>query len=83
MPLCRRCLLREYAEGKKLYELIREYIEAIPEDARAEESAYQARLARCRACDWLANGMCRQCGCYVEVRAAKRGQRCPVVPPRW
>ena len=80
---CRRCLLREYAEGKKLYELIREYIEAIPDGQRAEEGVYAARLEACRSCDWLLNGMCRVCGCYVEVRAAKKGQRCPDVQAKW
>lgn len=82
-PFCRRCLLAEFAEGKKLYELIRDYIAAIPEEQRAEEAVYRARLDACRRCDWLANGMCRQCGCYVEVRAAKAGQRCPDVAAKW
>ena len=82
-PFCRRCLLQEFAEGKKLYELIRDYIEAIPAEQRAAEAVYAERLAACRECDWLLNGMCRQCGCYVEVRAAKAGQRCPDVTARW
>ena len=82
-PFCRRCLLREFAEGKKLYELIQEYLAAIPGEERAETAVYEARLAACRQCDWLANGMCRQCGCYVEVRAAKAGQRCPDVEAKW
>ena len=82
-PFCRRCLLREFAEGKKLYELIQDYIAAIPAEQRAAEAVYAARLAVCRECDWLANGMCRQCGCYVEVRAAKVNQRCPDPTARW
>ena len=82
-PICRRCLLQEFAEGKKLYELIQEVLEAIPEGERAAEAVYQRRLARCRACDWLANGMCRQCGCYVEVRAAKARQHCPDAEEKW
>ena len=83
MPFCRRCLLREFADGKKLFELIQEYIAAIPEEERAGEKTYAERLAACRECDWLASGMCRQCGCYVEARAAKRRQRCPDVEPKW
>lgn len=83
IPFCRRCLLQEFAEGKKLYELIRDYIAAIPEEQRAEAAVYEERLNRCRGCDWLANGMCRLCGCYVEVRAAKARQRCPDTEARW
>lgn len=82
-PFCRRCLLREFADGKKLYALIREYIEAIPEDERTGAGDYEKRLAACRACEWLVSGMCRQCGCYVEARAAKARQRCPDAEPRW
>ena len=80
---CRRCLLQEFAEGKALYELIREYIEAIPEEQRADERTYDARLEACKACDWLAGGMCGLCGCYVEVRAARARQCCPDVQARW
>ena len=39
-PICRRCLLQEFAEGKKLYELIQEVLEAIPEGERAAEAVY-------------------------------------------
>ena len=44
-PFCRRCLLREFADGKQLYELIREYVEAIPAEQRAAPEVYAARLA--------------------------------------
>ena len=46
-----------------------------PED-RTPEDAYAERMQRCRECDYLEQGMCRACGCYVELRAAKKTQHC-------
>lgn len=68
---------------KALAELIRERIEAMPEEQRADDAATAARLAICKTCDHLMNGTCALCGCYVELRAAKRVQRCPDVPGKW
>ena len=36
-----------------------------------------ARLACCKACDALNAGTCMQCGCYVEMRAARLDMHCP------
>lgn len=82
-PPCRKCLLAEMSDQRALYELIGEYIAAIPEEQRAEEGLYQRRLDLCTRCEWLVGGMCGQCGCYVEVRAARAWQRCPDVHDRW
>jgi len=66
-----------------LYELLREWLAALPpEDAAAPETV-QARLSACRACDRLTNGMCALCGCYVELRAAKKRMGCPDTPGKW
>lgn len=66
-----------------MYELVREYIDALPEEMRADDELYQARLSLCRECDRLRNGTCLLCGCYVEMRAAKKHMSCPMVPARW
>ncbi len=63
--------------------VIAEYVAALDEAIRTPEADYRARLAICEGCDQLLNGTCRLCGCYVETRAAKRGQSCPMVPARW
>ena len=55
----------------------------MPEEQRAEEAVFSSRLAACKACDNLLNGTCALCGCYVELRAAKRVQQCPDVPGKW
>ena len=78
-----RCLLREDESQRPLYELIRETLAAMPDALRASEPTRERRLAACAACERLLGGTCALCGCYVELRAAKRGQRCADTPPRW
>ena len=63
--------------------IVAEYVASLPEDARVSEEIYRKRLAACEGCASLADGMCRECGCYVEARAAKAGLKCPGVPSRW
>ena len=77
-----RCLLFEAGQAD-MARTVAEYFAGLDESIRTPEDAYQARLALCRECDQLMNGTCRLCGCYVETRAAKRAQGCPMVPPRW
>lgn len=77
LRVCRRCLLREMAEQDGYFRSLRDYIENLDPDIRAEENLYEERLAVCRECDMLLQGMCRKCGCYVELRAAVRKNVCP------
>ncbi len=77
-----RCLLFE-AGQRDMARTVAEYVAGLDESVRTSEQDYQARLVICRACPELMNGTCRLCGCYVETRAAKKGQKCPMVPPRW
>ena len=77
-----RCLLKEAGEAE-MAASIAEYVALLDEAVRTPEAAYQARLAVCRDCPELLNGTCRLCGCYVEARAAKKAQQCPMAPPRW
>ena len=78
-----RCLVGEMPDGAELAKIIRERIETIPEEERAAEEEYEFRLSQCRACGFLQRGTCARCGCYVEIRAARKRQRCPEVPPNW
>ena len=64
-------------------QVIAEYVAGLDEAIRTAEADYRARLTICQGCDQLLNGTCRLCGCYVETRAAKKAQQCPMVPPRW
>lgn len=79
---CRRCLLRDGLDDA-YYQSILEYIESLPEAEKSDEELYRERLGRCAACDALINGMCRLCGCFVEVRAAKLRQHCAKSSEIW
>ncbi|MBE5802822.1 MAG: hypothetical protein E7319_11140 [Clostridiales bacterium] len=79
-PPC-RCLLKE--ANPDLGTIVADYVSSLPEDAKAPDDLYRRRLDACQICDRLADGMCLDCGCYVEARAAKQKQRCPHVPPLW
>lgn len=74
-PVCKRCLLNEL-DGE-YFKSIYQYIDNIPREQKAPPEEYARRLKLCRECDNLQNGMCAQCGCFVEVRAAKLRQVCP------
>lgn len=75
--ICRRCLTREMVGYEEYFANLREYIKNLDEDIKAEHSLYESRLAVCRECDFLLQGMCRTCGCYVELRAAIIHNVCP------
>ena len=79
---CLRCLLEDmdsdsYAAG------IISYIKNVPADRRVSEEIYQQRLNACRECDKLINGMCLECGCYVQIRALKPAAECASPRKRW
>lgn len=78
---CKRCLLREMADGNEAFASMQEYIENLDSSVKADELAYEQRLAVCKECERLLSGMCRGCGCYVELRAAIKKNHCPY--DRW
>lgn len=81
--ICRRCLLADMEDQRPLCQLMGDWLAAIPDEQRAGEALYRERLEVCRACDHLNAGLCAVCGCYVELRCAKRMQRCPDAEARW
>lgn len=60
-----------------------QYIKNYPKEKRVSQKVYERRLKICKECDELINGMCRKCGCYVELRALKQKTLCPSVPSKW
>ncbi len=75
--LCRRCLTRDLQGQEEYFANLHEYIKNLDADIKADETLYEARLDVCRECDLLFQGMCRTCGCYVELRAAITKNKCP------
>lgn len=62
---------------------LHEYIENLDGDLKVEDREYERRLSLCKECENLLNGMCRICGCYVELRAVMKKNYCPAVEKRW
>lgn len=44
------------------------YIDRIEEDSKADKAVYEDRLAVCKECKYLNEGLCGACGCFVELR---------------
>ncbi len=79
---CRRCLLSELSD-ETLYLQVKKAAAVIPEKERCSEEEYQKRLLTCKECDSLLSGTCLLCGCYVEIRAAKKSASCPAPGRKW
>lgn len=75
-PFCRKCLFEEI-DREGVYSSIKELIAALPAEKRTEEREYRRRLDICRNCEFLGEGTCGKCGCFVELRAAKLNMDCP------
>lgn len=80
--ICRKCLLRDMP-GQESFQNMYEYIKRLPEEDKVSLKIYEERLRRCKECDSLISGMCRLCGCYVEMRAVMKIRECPDISPRW
>ncbi len=73
---CRKCLTRDM-DQKEYFENLHAYIANLDETVKVEEDLYEKRLSVCKNCDLLTDGMCRGCGCYVELRAIMQKNTCP------
>lgn len=78
-----QCLLREMPDESDYYRSVLLYRETMPAKKRTPDDLYEERLQACKTCASLENGTCRQCGCYVEMRAARKDMHCPRVDPAW
>lgn len=72
---CYKCLLREMDQNA-YFQNLHDYIEHLDEDIKADKTLYEKRLSVCKNCDYLQEGMCRACGCFVELRAAIASNVC-------
>lgn len=79
---CKRCLLLESGEAD-VYKSVSECIAKISPEEKTDSDTYRNRLDICSACDHLISGTCLKCGCYPELRAAFRRNRCPLSSKIW
>lgn len=82
LRVCRKCLLSETSEAE-YFQQLNAYIAGLDAADRVSQEVYESRLHICGSCENLTRGMCRLCGCYVELRAALRVRKCPALPSRW
>lgn len=75
-PFCKKCFFAEL-DPKGIYKEISELIAALPAEKRTDDEEYRRRLEICGRCSSLGEGTCGKCGCFVELRAAKRDMHCP------
>ncbi len=80
--VCKRCLLQEMNEQAQ-YQNIFDLIAQLDPELKPDPIVYAQRLSSCQSCEMLYQGICRLCGCFVELRAAKRINKCPAVPMNW
>lgn len=82
LRVCKKCLLRDMSEAD-YFKNLEQYIANLNEDDRVDQETYEKRLMICGVCEKQLNGMCRLCGCFVELRAALKVRKCPDLPARW
>ena len=63
-------------DQNEYFDNLHEYIKNLDEEIKADEETYEKRLSICKTCDYLSDGMCRACGCFVELRAAIENNVC-------
>ena len=71
---CRKCLLREMDKNAYMENLYA-YIDRIEEDSKADKAVYEDRLAVCKECKYLNEGLC---GLWLLCGTAGCNRRQPV-----
>lgn len=65
------------ADKAALFQNMYEYIKNLDEAIKTDQPLYEKRLAVCADCNYLNDGLCGACGCFVEMRAALKKNCCP------
>ena len=78
-PRCGEQSVSDHEYGESL----KNYVDRLDPETRVSQEIYDLRLNACRSCEYLSNGVCRLCGCFTQMRAAKRSGRCPASPGHW
>lgn len=82
LRICRKCL-PEREMGEAYFDNLARYIERMDESIKVAGEIYEHRLSICGTCEEQMQGLCRLCGCFVELRAAQKVRRCPCIPAKW
>ena len=74
---CHLCEIYKESSNPKLNDRIRLLVDGIDRKEKTPDELYARRLDICASCEKLAGNTCLACGCFVELRAAKKGSVCP------
>lgn len=80
--ICKKCLMSDLSEDDFFHNQ-QMYIKQIDPHIKTDDIEYERRLSICKECDHLLYGMCRVCGCFVEMRAAISKNYCPGIDKNW
>lgn len=69
--------MRDMLDKQEYFKNLQEYIDNLDPETKVSDEIYEQRLKVCTECDLLLEGMCRSCGCYVELRAVLIKNYCP------
>lgn len=75
--VCKKCLMRDMMDKQEYFQNLQDYIDNLDPETKVSDEIYEQRLNVCIQCELLLEGMCRSCGCYVELRAALIKNYCP------
>lgn len=73
---CRKCLLREMDKNAYMENLYA-YIDRIEGDSKADKAVYEDRLAVCKECKYLNEGLCGCLWLLCGTAAVIAVNRCP------
>lgn len=79
---CPSCVARHANEGS-YDEYVKAYLNSLPDEIKTPEKEYARRLDICSSCNEYISKVCVLCGCFVEIRAAKRIMYCPLSFDKW
>ena len=78
---CRLCGIYRQSSDPKINDQIKLLINGIDKKEKTPDNDYAVRLDICAECEKLMKNTCLACGCFVELRAAKKDSHCP--DKRW
>ncbi len=76
MSRCKLCEIYKEAGDPRLKKQIDMLIAGVPEKEKTSGSEYAGRLDVCASCEKLSGNTCTACGCFVELRAARKADHC-------
>ena len=74
--------VNEYVENNESIDM-RIAPQAVKRNMIYDEEVLKMRWDICSSCEFLKDGKCTECGCYMRVKSKLSIARCPLNPPKW